>query len=276
LVCHLRNPNIPHLTDLQATDNLDAFDDDLRGIEYYLRLTKRDNTKARALFTGALKLDPRYADAYAGLGWTYTIGVLSQWSGNPQADLAHASELARKALVLDDSNLLALALLSKNDLFEGRVEQALAEGERAIAIDPNYTVGYLLVAEAETPRQPRQAIFNLSRAVRLDPESKDFYALYMGIANIVMARYREAATCIERYVAIYPNDVVARLFLSFAYIEIGRERDGRAQAAKILQLSPQFTLDQKSHWLDLIPKSALAKVSFARRFRVDMSKAGLK
>src|SRR5215472_10200166 len=65
LFCHLHNPNIPHLTDLQATENLDAFDDDLRGVEYFMRQTKRDNAKARALFAEAIKLDPRYADAYA-------------------------------------------------------------------------------------------------------------------------------------------------------------------------------------------------------------------
>jgi len=53
------------------TDNLEAYDSFLRGMEYYLRTTKEANAQARQMFEKAVALDPQYAEAYAWLGWTW-------------------------------------------------------------------------------------------------------------------------------------------------------------------------------------------------------------
>jgi adenylate cyclase len=53
------------------TENLTAYDAWLRGLEYYLPLTKEGNAQARRLFERAIVLDPQYASPYARLGWTY-------------------------------------------------------------------------------------------------------------------------------------------------------------------------------------------------------------
>ena len=55
------------------TDNLEAYDAFLRGVEYYFRLTKETNAQARQLFEKAIALDPQYAEAYAWLGMTYWL-----------------------------------------------------------------------------------------------------------------------------------------------------------------------------------------------------------
>ena len=89
---------LPHSGSTQPTENLEAFDDLLRGTEYYWRATKDDSAKARQWGQKAIDLDPKYAQAYAGLGWILMTAVWNQWSENPRADLEHASELAQKAL----------------------------------------------------------------------------------------------------------------------------------------------------------------------------------
>src|SRR5713101_4806110 len=48
----------------QTTNNLEAYDDFLRGCEYYWSFTKEGNAKARQMFEKAIELDPKYADAY--------------------------------------------------------------------------------------------------------------------------------------------------------------------------------------------------------------------
>ena len=54
------------------TDNLEAYDAFLRGMEYFWRFTKEATTQqARQMFEKAVALDPQYAEAYARLGWTY-------------------------------------------------------------------------------------------------------------------------------------------------------------------------------------------------------------
>ncbi len=53
------------------TDNLEAYDAFLRGVEYCCRITKEANAQARQMYEKAIALDPQYAEAYAALGWTY-------------------------------------------------------------------------------------------------------------------------------------------------------------------------------------------------------------
>ena len=50
------------------TDNLEAYDYFLRGIESFLRFTKEANAQARQMYEKAVALDPQYAEAYARLG----------------------------------------------------------------------------------------------------------------------------------------------------------------------------------------------------------------
>ena len=138
----------PYWAYSQPTENLEAFDDFLHSIECYWRFTKDDNTKARLWIEKAIELDPKYAAAYASLAWIYLTSAWNQWSETPQADLEHSSELARKALALDDSNSSALALLSDNDWMQRRFDQAVADGERAVALSPNYAQGYVSLSDA--------------------------------------------------------------------------------------------------------------------------------
>src|SRR3989442_8056694 len=53
------------------TDNLEAYDAFLRGVEYYWRFTQEANVQARQQFEKALALDPQYVEAYTLLGLTY-------------------------------------------------------------------------------------------------------------------------------------------------------------------------------------------------------------
>jgi len=61
-------------------------------------------------------------------------------SGNPEADLKRSSELAQKALALDDSNSDALALLSRVDRLERQFDQGVADARRVVAINPNLVI----------------------------------------------------------------------------------------------------------------------------------------
>src|SRR5712692_3962849 len=87
---------------LRGTDNLEAYDYDLRGWEYFFMLTREGNPKARQMWEKAIQLDPRYAEAYAGVGLTYYFDVLYQWSGSSQA-LDQAYQMTLKAIALNDS-----------------------------------------------------------------------------------------------------------------------------------------------------------------------------
>ncbi len=66
------------------TNNLEAYDYWLRGVESLLRALyerkKEANAQARQMFEKAIELDPQYAGAYAGLGFSYFLDWFYQWN----------------------------------------------------------------------------------------------------------------------------------------------------------------------------------------------------
>ncbi len=251
-----------------TTDNLEAFDDFLRAVEYSLRWTKEDDAKARLWAERAVKLDPKFAEAYAIQGKTLWFDVWNQWSVNPQADLLRSSELEQKALTLDDSNSSALAVMTYVYMMQGRYDRTLALAERAVAVDPNNAGGYADLSDAlNNSARPEEALRAAEKAMRLDPLHNDFYAYMVGISYVDMGRYQEAIPVLKRHLAAFPNNLVAHLFIIIAYTELGRDHDARAQASEIMRNSPRFTLAS----LPGVKNEALNKRN-ARDFR----RAGLK
>ncbi len=261
-----------HPGNAPPTDNLEAFDDYLRATEYYWRPTKPDFDKSLQWMEKAIDLDPNYAQAYAGLGWLHINSAWNQW-GDPRTDLKDASELAQKALALDDSNSSALALLSEIDWMQLRYDQAVSDGERAVAINPNYAEGYSALSNAlNIYVSPEAAIRAAQMAMRLDPSGRDLYLLNVGVAYVNMGaarmgRYEDAIPVLKQSLARYPNIMVSHISLTIAYVELGREEDARAEAAAIMRMSPHFTLASMP---------AVRDQAWDKRLRDDLRKAGLK
>ena len=157
------------------TDNLEAYDAFLRGQEYYCRFTKEANAQARQMFEKAIALDPQYAEAYAWLGWTYWIEWVFRWSADPQT-MERALALAQQALALNDSLPTAHSLLSIVYAQKQQYDQAIAEGERAIALDPNDAHSYAVQAEVlNFAGRPEEALQAVEQAMRLNPRYPPWY-----------------------------------------------------------------------------------------------------
>jgi adenylate cyclase len=229
------------------TTNLEAYDDLLRSGEYSARFTKDDSMIARRWTEKAIGLDSGYAEAYAALAGNYSLGVLFGWSANPAADLNHASELAQKALSLDDTNSGALATLCEIHWLQRRFDQAVAEGERAVALDPNNVQGYGALADALTvSNRPEQAVRAVEKEMRLDPSRQDFYAYFIAAPYVEMGRYQDAIPLLKRHLAVYPNMAWAHAVLIVADIELGREQEARAEAVELNRISPHFQVRRRA------------------------------
>ena len=226
-----------------ATTNLEAYDDVLRGTEHLARFTNEDNLKARSWFKKATALDPEYAEAYLDLGATYNFNVLFGWSDEPAADLARVAEFAHKALSLGNE-CGALAALCEIDWKQRRFDQAIAEGERAVAICPNAVGVYGPLVDALTvsnrPQDLEEAVHVVQKQERLDPTRRDFYSYFIAAPYVLIGRYEDAIPLIKQHLRAYPNMPWAHAMLIFAYSELGREQDAQAEAVELNRVSPHF------------------------------------
>jgi adenylate cyclase len=165
------------------TENLNAYDSLLRGMDCMRRTTKEMNAQARQMFERAVALDPKYAEAYTRLGTTYFLEWLWQWNLDPQT-LERAVELAQKALVLDDSLGLAHALLGMSYLWTMQNEQAIAAQEWAVALDPNSATGWGGLAEALSwSGRPAEALGFAQQALRRNPLTPAGPLFELGLAH---------------------------------------------------------------------------------------------
>jgi adenylate cyclase len=68
----------------QRTNNLEAYDYYLRGLEYFWNLNPQEGfAKVRKMFEKSVELDSGYADAYALLALSYVAGYVWQWDSDP-------------------------------------------------------------------------------------------------------------------------------------------------------------------------------------------------
>jgi adenylate cyclase len=269
LIFKREQSKVPEEDSRQHTTNLEAYDNLLRGTEYEWRFTEADVRPARREFEKAIALDPDYADAYASLAGTYSSSVLFGWSQNPSADLKHATELAQKSLTLDDSHVEALTVLCRVDWLQHRFDEAVAECNRAVSIDPNYAFGYEELSSAlNVSNRPEEAVQAAERAMRLDPTRQDLYGYFIAAAYSVMGRYQEAIPLLKRHIAVYPNMPWAHVSLIYDYMELGREQEARAEALELKRISPNIM----AH----IDAGVFKDPATDKRMGDDLRKAGMK
>jgi adenylate cyclase len=85
-----------------------------------------------------------------------------------------------------------------------------------------------------------------------------------------MGRYEEAITALKRSLALYPTQLGAHAELVVCYSELGREEEARAEAAEVLRISPNFSLEAVKQRLPIKDPAVLERHLAAQR------KAGLK
>jgi adenylate cyclase len=240
------------------------------GLGHYFRYTQEENARAQQLWQTATELDPQFAFVHTALGATYWHEWYFQWSPDPQT-LEQALALARQALALDDASPLAHQLLGGVYLVKKQHERAIVEAERSIALDPEEADGYRLLGIAYIfAGRPEESIGLLEKGIRLKPRFPAFHFATLGWAYGVMGRYAEALDALKKALTLTPNWLATHLYLAVIYSESGREEEARAEAAEVLKLSPNSSVEG---WRQRLPFKDPAETE---RFVAALRKAGLK
>lgn len=232
------------------TDNMEAYDALLQGLEYKNNYTKEANLQARQMFERAIDLDPEFALAYALLGLTHAQEWSLGWSQDPQS-LEQAFELAQRAIALDDSLPLGHYVLGEVYLWRKQHEQAIAELEKAIALSPSDADGIAGLGDIlNWAGRPEEAIGLVTKAMRLNPMYPAWYLWNLGHAYFLTGRYEEAIETLKRVLDRNPYFLPPHAYLAASYSELGRHEEARAEAAEVMKLSPQTSTEA---WRQRLP-----------------------
>jgi adenylate cyclase len=257
------------------TNNLTAYDYLLRGTEFLRRASyetnKEANQRARQMLDRAIALDPQYAPAYAFLGLTFFNDWFFQWNNDPTQSLDRALELAQRAVALDDSLPVAHSVLSTAYLWRKQHDQAIVEADRAIALDANSAQGYgALGGVLVFAGRPKEAIPLFEKGMRLDPQNRAGYFNALGWADRVAGRCEEALVPLKEALTLIPNFQATHFILAGCYVELGRPKEAQVEAAEIMRLNPNFSLEGNRQ---IVPYK---DPEFRDRYFALQRKAGLK
>ncbi|MGD9416669.1 MAG: adenylate/guanylate cyclase domain-containing protein [Desulfobacterales bacterium] len=242
------------------TDNMEAYDLFLRGLEYFNRITKESNNQARQVLNKAIGLDPDFAAAYALLGWVHSREWTQGWSPGPQP-LNRAFELAQKAIALDESLPAGYTILGEIYLHKKQHASAIAAQEKANALSPNDAEGIASLAGILTwAGRPEQTIGLVKKAMRLNPMYPTEYLWNLGHAYYLMGRIEEAIETLDRARDRSPEYIPVIAYLAASYAELGRVEEARAQAAQFNRLSPRTSIDAWRHRLPYKDKKVLDRL----------------
>jgi tetratricopeptide (TPR) repeat protein len=248
--------------------NFEAWSYAVRGHGHMTRHTKADNAKARELFERAASLDPEYSMVFTALGWTHFDDAHHGWSESREESLLIAVELAKKVQALDDSDPNIHALWGAIYLRQGRYDQAIAEGEKAVALGPNQALPHFLLAMFlhHTGRY-KKALLLLRKAMRLDPYYPFTYLELLGSVYLQMGEYEKAVEAFKMLVVREPHSIVGHQGLAIAYIRLGRKEQVRSEVAEVLRLFPEFSLEvyrKQAHGRDMDPAVVASDIEALR------------
>ena len=242
----------------------EAYELYLRGRASWNRLTPESLQEAVRYFQQAIEKDKEYALAYTGVADSYV-----QLAGRvvpPAEAMAKAKSAALRALELNDSLGEVHASLAQVKLFydfdwpgagaefkratqlnsgnsvvhqthglflssAGRFDEALAEADRALELDPLSTsAGCIRGRLLYYARRYDEAIAQYKKTLELDPNSAGSCA-WLGYAYLETSRLPEAAAAARQAMDASPNEAQGPAVLVRAYVRMGR----KAEAQKVLQ-----------------------------------------
>ena len=243
----------------RPTDNLETHDLYMKGRYHASRMTGATLEKALECFTQALAIEPGFARARAGVAQVQAIrcalsfarphDVLPQAKAEALKTLdvdeavadAHfalalvfewyewnwveAEREYRRALELAPGDTLARANFAQFLAKVGRVEEAIAEGQHAVAIDPLSLIGrYQLSLSFFLVRRFDEAIAEAQAGIELDPS---FYWLYQSLAWGLggQGKRDDAVEACRQALHLVPRDPSSQAFLGLALGIAGQHKE---------------------------------------------------
>ncbi len=221
------------------TESNEAYQLYLKGRFHWNRRNAESLHKAVDYFQQAIKQDPNFALAYAGIADTYAVlgGPEAGGDMSPDEALPKAKAAALKALEIDESIAEGHVSLGHVKVFYERDwEGAEREYKRAIELNPTYSVAhhwyaiYLSVVGRQT-----EAVNEIRRAQELDPLSVSINAWHGRILGLA-GQIDQSIEQLRKTVELEPNFLIGHYRLGQAYADKGMYDEAMSEFNQVLNL----------------------------------------
>jgi DNA-binding SARP family transcriptional activator len=231
---------------LKPPSSLDAWESYHRGLWHMFRYRKPDNLQARHFFQQALKLDPTFSRAYAGLAFTHYQGAFQAWEERePQIEKAY--EASSQGLLADERDPAVHWAMGRTLYLQKRWEDSEASLMRSVDLSPNFALGhYNLSFLRSIVGSPTVAIADSDLSRQLSPYDPMLFGMLAtrAMSLVRLGKFDEASTWAVK-AAIRPNafshiHAIAAYTLALA----GNLPQAQTYAAAARRTAPRYSISE--------------------------------
>ena len=234
--------------------------------------------RARACFERALALDPLNVDALVGQARIDAEMVGGGLADDRAARLASAEAALNKALSLAPNHPWAHTWMGLVYLHTHRGFQAIAEAERALALDQNlaHAQAGVLAAAKITVGRAEETERHIQEGIRLSPRDSNVYiwAYLGGFAKLGLGEDEAAVAWLRRSIEANRNFPMPQFLLASALAHLDRQEAADAAVRAGLALDPACTIRRQRIIFTSMSDSAIWHAQ-AERMLDGMHKAGV-
>jgi DNA-binding SARP family transcriptional activator len=229
---------------LKPPSSLDAWEAYHRGLWHMYRYRKADNDMARHFFQTALRLDPTFSRAYAGLSFTHFQDAFQSWEKR-EPEMAKAYEAAAQGIMADERDPAVHWAMGRALYLRRRFDESVIELEQSIELSPNFALGhYNLSFVRSVVGDPHVAIADADHSRQLSPFDPMLFGMLAtrAMALVRLGQFEEAADWAVKAAArpnAFPHiHAIAAFTLALA----GSLDQARSYAAAARRMSPRYGL----------------------------------
>ncbi len=225
------------------TEDVQAYDYYLRGRQFFRQSRRRSLEYARQMFERAIEVDPGFALAWAGVA--DSISLLNMYYPSADPDLATAEEASGRALELDPDLPEAHAAHGFALLQSRQFEEAEAEFQTAIRLDPMAFGAHYFYARGcfqQGRLEDAARLFAQAAEIREDYQAAFFAAQALealGREDEAVEGYGQALAVAAKYMELNPDDPRAATMRAVALCRVGDRPAGLEWAERALEIDPQ-------------------------------------
>jgi DNA-binding SARP family transcriptional activator/TolB-like protein len=230
---------------LKPPSSLDAWEAHHRGLWHMYRFNRADNERAHHFFETAVRLDPTFSRAYAGLSFTHFQNAFQGW-GKREPEIERAYQAAGQSLMADERDPAAHWAMGRSLWLRGAHEQGVVELERAIELSPNFAIGHYTLAFVHSQAGNAQVAIEYSdHSRKLSPFDPLLFGMLgaRAMALVRLGRFEEAAEWALK-AAARPNAHAHILAIAaYCLAMAARSDEAREHLAAIRRRQPGYRVD---------------------------------